>query len=76
MKTMTVDILLYVPDKPQETRVELRIPMAERVAAELTRLQDSGSAAVSMTALYNLAGAVGALNGLRGVPLRVREVEK
>ena len=33
-------------------------------------------ATLELNALYNLAGAVGYLNGLRGAPLRVREVEQ
>ena len=71
MKTLEVDILLYHPERPQETRVTLRIPVAQDKADKLLR----GVMCEAQTALYNLAGAVGYMNGVRGIPLRVREVD-
>ena len=76
MKTLKVDILLFHPEKPQELRVEVRIPVADAAAQRLLEAQRSTKATLELNALYNLAGAVGYLNGLRGVPLRVREVEQ
>lgn len=70
MKTLEVDILLYDTNRPQETRVTVRIPVVPAYADKLTR----GVICEAQTALYNLAGAVGYLNGVRGIPLRVREV--
>ena len=74
MKTLEVDFLLYHPERPQETRVTLRIPVAPTHARQLLDAQDNGMTVAAQTALYNLAGAVGYLNGVRGIPLRVREV--
>ena len=70
MKTLEIDILLYHPERPQETRVTVRIPVAQDKADKLLR----GVMCYDQNALYNLAGAVGYLNGVRGIPLRVREV--
>ena len=74
MKTLKVDILLFHPEKPQELRVEVRIPVADDAAQRLLEAQQSTKATLELNALYNLAGAVGYLNGLRGIPMRVREV--
>ena len=71
MKTLEVDILLYHPQRPQETRVTVRVPVAPAYADKLLR----GVMCEAQTALYNLAGALGFLNGVRGIPLRVREVD-
>lgn len=76
MKTLKMDILLFHPEKPQEVRVEVRIPVADDTAKRLLESQRSSKATLELNALYNLAGAVGYLNGLRGIPLRVREVEQ
>ena len=70
MKTLEVDFLLYDPNRPQETRVTLRIPVSPAYAGKLT----NGVCCEAYNALYNLAGALGYLNGCRGMPLRVREV--
>ena len=74
MKTIEVDFLLYDPNSPQETRVTLRIPVVPSYARQLMDAQASGVTVTVQTALYNLAGALGWLNGCRGIPLRVREV--
>ena len=74
MKTIEVDFLLYDPNSPQETRVTLRIPVVPTYARQLMDAQASGVTVTVQTALYNLAGALGWLNGCRGIPLRVREV--
>lgn len=74
MKTLEVDFLLYDPNSPQETRVTLRIPVVPAYAQQLMDAQASGVTVTVQTALYNLAGALGFLNGCRGIPLRVREV--
>lgn len=74
MKTIEVDFLLYDPNSPQETRVTLRIPVVPTYARQLMDAQASGVTVTVQTALYNLAGALGFLNGCRGIPLRVREV--
>lgn len=74
MKTIEVDFLLYDPNSPQETRVTLRIPVVPAYAKQLLEAQASGVTVTVQTALYNLAGALGWLNGYRGIPLRVREV--
>lgn len=74
MKTLKMDILLFHPEKPQEVRVEVRIPVADDAAQRLLEAQRADKAIYDQTALYNLAGAVGYLNGLRGIPLRLREV--
>ena len=71
MKTLEVDFLLYDPNSPQETRVTLRIPVAPTYAEKLK----NGVCCEAYTALYNMAGALGFLNGCRGMPLRVREVD-
>ena len=71
MKTLEVDFLLYDPHRPDETRVTLRVPVAPVYADKLAR----GVICEAQTALYNLAGAVGYLNGCRGIPLRWREVD-
>ena len=42
MKTMKVDVLLYHPELPQETRVELRIPMEDSTARRLLDAQHKG----------------------------------
>ena len=74
MKTLEVDFLLYDPNSPQETRVTLRIPVVPTYARQLLDAQAAGKTVNVQTALYNLAGALGWLNGRRGIPLRVREV--
>ena len=74
MKTLEIDILLYHPEKPQELRVDLRVPVSNGTAKRLLTAQANGTTIYEQTALYQLAGAVGELNGLRGIPLRVREV--
>ena len=76
MKTMKVDVLLYDPQAPDELRVEVRIPVADATAQRLLDAQQRGHTVYSQTALYNLAGAIGFLNGKSGIPLRVREVEQ
>ena len=70
MKTLEVDFLLYDPNQPHETRVTLRIPVVPTYAEKLK----NGVRCDAFNALYNLAGALGFLNGCRGMPLRVREV--
>ena len=70
MKTLEVDFLLYDTNQPEETRITLRIPAAPGYADKLAR----GVICEAQTALYNLAGALGYLNGRRCIPLRVREV--
>ena len=74
MKTMEVDFLIYDTNRPEETRVTLRIPVAPTYARQLLDAQANGMTVAAQTALYNLAGALGFLNGCRGMPLRVREV--
>lgn len=74
MKTLEVDFLLYDPNSPQETRVTLRIPVVPIYAQRLLEAQAQGQTASAQTALYNMAAALGWLNGCRGIPLRVREV--
>ena len=74
MKTLEVDFLLYDPNSPREVRVTLRIPVAPTYARQLLDAQANGMTVAAQTALYNLAGALGFLNGCRGMPLRVREV--
>ena len=74
MKTMEVDFLLYDTNRPEETRVTLRIPVVPTYARQLLDAQANGMTVAAQTALYNLAGALGFLNGCRGMPLRVREV--
>ena len=74
MKTLEVDFLLYDPNSPREVRVTLRIPVAPTCARQLLDAQANGMTVAAQTALYNLAGALGFLNGCRGMPLRVREV--
>ena len=74
MKTLEVDFLLYDSQSPQETRVTLRIPVVPTYARQLLDAQANGMTVAAQTALYNLAGALGFLNGCRGMPLRVREV--
>lgn len=74
MKTLEIDFLLYDPNSPQETRVTLRIPVVPTYARQLMGAQASGVTVTAQTALYNLAGSLGWLNGCRGIPLRVREV--
>jgi len=76
MKTIKLDILLFHPERPQEMRVEVRIPMPTVTANRLLDAQHSGSTVVEQNALYNMAGAVGYLNGLRGIPLRIEEVRE
>lgn len=76
MKNMKVDILLYHPELPQETRVELRIPMDDSTARRLLDAQHKGLCIHEQTALYNLASAVAFLNGLRGMALRIDEVRR
>lgn len=76
MKTMKVDVLLYHPELPQETRVELRIPMEDNTARRLMDAQHKGSCIQEQTALHNLASAVAYLNGLRGMALRIDEVRR
>lgn len=75
MKNMKIDVLLFHPERPQEMRVELRVPMMDVTAQRLLDAQRSGQTIMEQTALYNLAGAVGYLNGLRGIPLRITEVQ-
>ena len=74
MKTLEVDFLLYDTSQPKELRVTLRIPVAPTYARQLMEAQANGMTVTAQTALYNLAGALGFLNGCRGMPLRVREV--
>ena len=74
MKTLEVDFLIYDTNRPEETRVTLRIPVAPTYARQLMEAQANGMTVTAQTALYNLAGALGFLNGCRGMPLRVREV--
>lgn len=74
MKTLEVDFLLYDPNSPREVRVTLRIPVVPIYAQRLLEAQEAGTTVAHQTALYNLAGALGWLNGCRGIPLRVREV--
>ena len=74
MKTMEVDFLLYDPNSPREVRVTLRIPVAPTYARQLMEAQANGMTVTAQTALYNLAGALGFLNGCRSMPLRAREV--
>ena len=74
MKTLEIDILLYHPENPQELRVDLRVPVSNGTAKRLLTAQANGTTIYEQHALYQLAGAVGELNGLRGIPLRVREV--
>lgn len=76
MKTLIVDILLFHPQRPDEVRSEVRIPVSETVARRLLKAQQDNATVMDMNALYNLAGAIGYLNGRRGIPLRVREVEE
>lgn len=76
MKTIQVDVLLYDAESPAEMRVGVRIPVSESMAQHLLEAQQSGKTTYAQTALYNLAAAVGYLNGTRGIPLRVREVEQ
>ena len=71
MKTLEVDFLIYDPNSPRETRVTLRIPVAPTYVEKLK----NGVCCEAYNALYNLAGALGFLNGCRGMPLRVREVD-
>ena len=71
MKTLEVDFLIYDPNQPQETRVTLRIPVLPAYAEKL----ENSVCCYEMNALYNLAGALGFLNGRRCIPLRVREVQ-
>lgn len=71
MTTLEVDFLIYDTNSPKETRVTLRIPVAPAYADKLLR----GVMCEAQTALYNLAGALGFLNGCRSIPLRVREVD-
>ena len=70
MKTLEVDILLYDPNRPDETLVTLRIPVVPAYAEQLK----NGVCCDAFNAMYNLAGALCFLNGCRGMPLRVREV--
>ena len=74
MKTLEVDFLLFDANSPRETRVTLRIPVVPTYARQLLEAQANGTTATVQTALYNMAGALGWLNGCRGIPLRVREV--
>lgn len=76
MKTLEVDFLLYDPNSPRETRVTLRIPVVPTIARQLLDAQAVNSTANAQTALHTLAGALGWLNGCRGIPLRVREVDE
>lgn len=74
MKTLIVDVLIFHPEYPDETRVEVRIPVSETTARRLLKAQAEGSVVTATNILYALAGAIGDLNGRRGIPLRVREV--
>lgn len=79
MKTLEVDFLIYDANSPKETRVTLRIPVVPAYAQQLLDAQNKGltvTAQTAQTALYNMAGAIGFLNGCRGIPLRVREVRE
>lgn len=76
MKTLIVDILLFHPQHPDEVRTEVRVPVSETVARRLMRSQTEGMILLDQTVLYNLAGAIGCLNGRRGIPLRVREADE
>lgn len=76
MKHMQVDVLLYAPEKPVDVVVEMCLPMEDGVAAKLLRAQDGSQTTRAQKALYELAAAVGDLNGLRGIPLRVTEVSE
>ena len=76
MKIMKVDVLLYHPEMPQETRVELRIPMEDTTARRLLEAQRKGICIQEQAALHNLASAVAYLNGLRGMALRIDEVRR
>lgn len=75
MKTLEVDFLIYDTNSPKETRVTLRIPVVPTYARQLLEAQANGVTVTAQTALYNLAGALGFLNGCRAIPLRVREVD-
>lgn len=74
MKTLEVDFLIYDANSPKETRVTLRIPVAPVYAQQLLDAQNKGLTVRAQTPLYNMAGAIGFLNGCRGIPIRVREV--
>ena len=74
MKTLQMDVLLYHPTRQQEMRIELRVPIDNYAARRLLDAQDNGVTIYEQNALYKLASALGELNGLRGMPLRVREV--
>lgn len=78
MKNMIVDVLLYRPDRPEETRVELRVPMQEGIAQRILFAQSVSGVNLYYEALANLAAAIGTLNGsgMHGIALRVREVEE
>lgn len=76
MKTLIVDVLIFHPEYPDETRVEVRSPVPETTARRLLKAQAEGSIVTETNILYALAGAIGDLNGRRGIPLRVREVEE
>ena len=74
MKTLQLEMVLYHPEIPREMRVDLRIPMAEGAAERLLDAQRKGVCIYEQTLLSGIAGAVGGLNGLRGIVLRVEEV--
>lgn len=76
MKTLIVDVLVFHPEYPDETRVEVRIPVSDAAARRLLKAQQDNATVMDTNALYNLAGAIGYLNGRRGIPMRVREAEE
>lgn len=76
MKPLIVDVLVFHPEYPDETRVEVRVPVSETTARRLLKAQAEGSVVTATNILYALAGAIGDLNGRRGIPLRVREAEE
>ena len=76
MKTLIVDVLVFHPEYPDEMRVEVRVPVSDTAARRLMKARQDNATVMDTNALYSLAGAIGYLNGRRGIPLRVREVDE
>ena len=75
MKLMKIHILLFHPEKGNEWKTDIVIPMPNHMADKLLDAQRRGIFVFEQTALCNLAGAVAFLNGLRGTFIRIEEVK-
>lgn len=75
MKTMKLHVLMFSPVDGREAKVEFLLPMSDRAAERLLSAQWNGVTIREHSDLACMASAIGALNDMRGVFIRVEEVK-